>query len=183
MGEERPASSFSESDMATSWLHEAGKQKDSPAPKVFEFRPQQQTSLIGQMSCDHLRNNAPLRRGSGQRSIVVVVSMSSAGHGRAVPKLLAVTLLRSGIGKPYWQKRTLKALGLVKMHKTIIHKSTPSVTGMLSSVKELIHVRPVVFRNDVENSPNKGAFLLNNGEMFVAPSCHTVPHSTTECRL
>ena len=87
--------------------------------------------------------------------------------GNAVPKLLAVTLIRSGIGKPYWQKRTLEALGLVKMHKTIIHKNSPSVTGMLSSVRDLIHVRPVVFRTDVENSPNKGAFFLDNGEVFV----------------
>lgn len=89
--------------------------------------------------------------------------------GKAVPKLLAVTLIRSGISKPYWQKRTLKALGLVKMHKTIIHKNAPSVTGMLSSVKELIQVRPVVFRSDLENSPNKGAFFLDNGEVFVHP--------------
>jgi len=90
--------------------------------------------------------------------------------GRAVPKLLAVTLIRSGIGKPFWQKRTLKALGLTKMHKTIIHKNTPSVAGMLSSVKELINVRPVVFRSDIENSPNGGSFFLDNAQIFVDPS-------------
>ena len=95
----------------------------------------------------------------------------------AVPKLLAVTLIRSGIGKPYWQKRTLRALGLVKMHKIIIHKNSPSVTGMLSSVKELIQVRPVSFRNDLENSPNKGAFFLDNGEVFVDPQ--TIPSRVT----
>ena len=89
---------------------------------------------------------------------------------KAVPKLLAVTLIRSSISKPYWQKRTLKALGLVKMHKTIIHKNSQSVTGMLASVKEHIHVRPVVFRTDIENSPNKRAFFLDNGEVFVEPS-------------
>ena len=93
--------------------------------------------------------------------------------GKEVPKLLAVTLIRSGISKPYWQKRTLEALGLVKMHKTIIHKNTQSVTGMLSSVKELVHVRPLVLRSDLENSPNKAAFLLDNGEAFVEqPSPH-----------
>ena len=102
--------------------------------------------------------------------------------GKAVPKVLAVTLIRSGIGKPYWQKRTLKALGLVKIHKTIIHKNIPSVVGMLSAVKELIHVRPVVFRYDFENSPNKGAFLLHNGEVFIDPSDLTAPDSHVDCQ-
>ena len=102
--------------------------------------------------------------------------------GKAVPRLLAVTLIRSGIGKPYWQKRTLEALGLVKMHKAIIHKNSPSVTGMLASVKDLIHVRPVVFRTDVENSPNEGAFFLDNGEVFVGPH-QSLPssHTPEEC--
>lgn len=103
----------------------------------------------------------------------------SAGNA-AVPKLLAVTLIRSGIGKPYWQKRTLKALGLVKMHKMIVHKNAPSVVGMLSSVKDLIQVRPVVFRYDIENSPNKGSFLLHNGEMFIDPSELPVTCSTAD---
>ena len=87
--------------------------------------------------------------------------------GKEIPKLLAVTLVRSGIGKPYWQRRTLEALGLVKRHKTIIHKNSESVVGMLSSVKELVHVRPVVLRTDLENSPNRDTFLLDNGEVFV----------------
>ena len=97
--------------------------------------------------------------------------------GKEIPKLLAVTLIRSGISKPYWQKRTLKALGLVKMHKTIVHKNTPSVVGMLSSVKELVHVSPVVLRSDLENSPNMGTFFLDNGEAFVDPSS---PENTPE---
>lgn len=126
-----------------------------------------QTHLIGPKSCDTLSINAHLLRGSVQKVGGSSHIMMSAG--KAVPKLLAVTLIRSGISKPYWQKRTLKALGLVKMHKTIIHKNTPSVTGMLSSVKELIQVRPVVFRSDLENSPNKGAFFLDNGEVFAPP--------------
>lgn len=87
---------------------------------------------------------------------------------KAVPKLHAVTLIRSGIGRPYWQKRTLEALGLKKLHRTRIHKNTPSVNGMLASVKELIKVRPVVFRTDLENSPIPGQeFFLDNGHFFI----------------
>ncbi len=86
---------------------------------------------------------------------------------QAIPKLHAVTLIRSGIGKPYWQKRTLEALGLTKLHKTMIHKNTESINGMLLSVKELVKVQPIVFRTDLENSPTGGEVLLGNGQFFV----------------
>ena len=87
---------------------------------------------------------------------------------RLPSKLHAVTLIRSGIGRPYWQKRTLEALGLTKLHKTVIHKNAPSVNGMLASVKELIKVQPVVFRMDIEKSPIAGQeFFQNNGQLFI----------------
>ncbi len=88
---------------------------------------------------------------------------------QSVPQLHAVTLVRSGISKPYWQKRTLQALGFTKLHQTIIHKNTPSINGMLASVKELIKVQPVVFRTDFENSPNGKDFLAHNGHYFIDP--------------
>ena len=93
--------------------------------------------------------------------------MSSKELSKVVPKLWAVTLTRSGIGRPYWQKRTLKALKLTKMHKTVIHKNTPSMNGHLASVKELITIQPIYVRTDLENSPNKGEFLSDNGHFFV----------------
>lgn len=95
--------------------------------------------------------------------------MSSSGKKAAelVAKLNAVTLVRSPIRRPYWQKRTLKALKLTKMHKTIIHKNTPSLNGQLASVKELIKVQPVFIRTDLENSPSGGEFFLDNGSFFM----------------
>lgn len=93
--------------------------------------------------------------------------MSSSKARKLIPKLHAVTLIRSGIGRPFWQKRTLKALKLTKMHKTVIHKNTPSMNGHLASVKELIKVQPVFVRTDIEKSPSGGEFLLDNGEFFV----------------
>lgn len=90
---------------------------------------------------------------------------------KKVPNMLhAVTLIRSGIGRPYWQKRTLQALGLTKMHKPIIHKNTASVNAMLASVKELIKVEPIYFRTDLQNSPSGGEFMLDNGQVFIDPS-------------
>lgn len=87
---------------------------------------------------------------------------------KVVPKLHVVRLIRSGIGKPYWTKRTLEALGLTKMHRRVVHKNTPSVNGMLMAVKEHIEVQPVVVRTDLENSPTGGEYLLDNGQYFIS---------------
>lgn len=98
----------------------------------------------------------------------VAKKMSSPSKAaKLVPKLHAVTLIRSGIGRPYWQKRTLKALKLTKMHKTVIHKNTPSMNGQLASVKELIKVEPVVIRTDLDKSPSRGEFFQDNAHFFI----------------
>ncbi len=88
----------------------------------------------------------------------------------AVHKLHAVTLVRSGIGRPRWEKKTLKALSLDKLHKTVIHKNTATVNSHLASVKGLIKVQPVVFRNDMCNSPTGNTFFLDNAQFFVPGS-------------
>jgi large subunit ribosomal protein L30 len=62
---------------------------------------------------------------------------------KAVHKLHAVSLIKSGIRQPWWEKRTLKALGLTRLHKVVIHKNIPAVNGLLRSVKHLIDVKPV----------------------------------------
>ena len=85
----------------------------------------------------------------------------------SVPKLFAVTLIRSRISRPWWTKQTLDALGLKKLRKTVIHKNTPSVNGLLGKVKDMVEIKPVIFRNDLENSPSKGEILLDNGEFFI----------------
>jgi large subunit ribosomal protein L30 len=55
-------------------------------------------------------------------------------------KKLKVTLVRSPIGNPEPQKRTVKALGLRRMHQTIIHNDTPALRGMLDKVRHLVEV-------------------------------------------
>ena len=67
-----------------------------------------------------------------------------------IPKLFAVTLIRSGIRQPFWEKRTLKALGLTKLHKTVIHKNSPSVNGQLNAVKHLISIKPLDVVSNME---------------------------------
>jgi large subunit ribosomal protein L30 len=55
-------------------------------------------------------------------------------------KLVRVTLVKSPIGYNISQKRTVKALGLRKMHQTVEHKDTPSFRGMVAKVSHLIQL-------------------------------------------
>ena len=48
--------------------------------------------------------------------------------------------VRSRIGRPKDQKRTLDALGLRKINSVVEHKSTPQILGMINKVKHLITV-------------------------------------------
>lgn len=89
-------------------------------------------------------------------------------EGRIVSKLFAVTLRRSRIGRPWWIRRTLDSLGLKKTQQTVICKNTPSVNGQLKQIKDMIKVTPVVFRTDIENSPNGGEMLLDNGHFYIS---------------
>ena len=53
---------------------------------------------------------------------------------------LKVTLVKSPIGFPEPQKRTVRALGLNRMHQTVEHKDTPALRGMLNSVIHLLQI-------------------------------------------
>ena len=69
-------------------------------------------------------------------------------------KLHMVTLLGSGIRRPYWEKRILKKLGLVKRLKTVVLKNTPDVNKDLEMIKTLIEVRPIIIK-EKENGRNE----------------------------
>lgn len=56
---------------------------------------------------------------------------------------LRVTLRRSPIGFAERQKRTIRALGLGRMHKTVVHPDNPQVRGMVNAVKHLVTVETV----------------------------------------
>ena len=53
---------------------------------------------------------------------------------------IKVKLVKSRIGAPIDQKRTLDALGLRKMNKVVEHEATPSILGMINKVKHLVAV-------------------------------------------
>jgi large subunit ribosomal protein L30 len=53
---------------------------------------------------------------------------------------LRVTLIKSGIGYAQDQKKTLRALGLNRLNKSVLHNDSSSVRGMLNKVRHLIRV-------------------------------------------
>jgi large subunit ribosomal protein L30 len=54
-----------------------------------------------------------------------------------------VTQIKSGIGRPERQKRTLLALGLRKPHATVEHEGTAQVLGMIKKVLHLVKVEEI----------------------------------------
>ena len=58
-------------------------------------------------------------------------------------KKLRITQVRSRIGHPADQKRTLDALGLRKMNKQREVVATPQILGMIDKVKHLIKVEEI----------------------------------------
>jgi large subunit ribosomal protein L30 len=56
---------------------------------------------------------------------------------------IRITQVKSKIGRPEKQKRTILALGLKKMNQTIEHEVTPQVMGMVKKVEHLLKVEEV----------------------------------------
>ncbi len=57
--------------------------------------------------------------------------------------MLEITLKKSPIGRVPAHRRTVKALGLTRLNKTVRLKETPAVVGMVRQVGYLLHVRRV----------------------------------------
>ena len=56
---------------------------------------------------------------------------------------LKITQVRSTIRRIEKQKRTIRALGLRRMHQTVVHEDSPQLRGMLRSVAHLVSVEEV----------------------------------------
>ena len=53
---------------------------------------------------------------------------------------IKIKQIKSRIGRPKDQKRTLDALGLRKMNQEVEHNATPQILGMVRKIKHLITV-------------------------------------------
>lgn len=56
---------------------------------------------------------------------------------------LKIRQIRSTIGRKEPQKRTIKALGLGKINRTVTHEATPQIRGMVKSVIHLVTVEEI----------------------------------------
>ncbi len=60
-----------------------------------------------------------------------------------MPKKLAITQVRSGVGRKFKHRRTLVALGFKKHQQTVVHDDSPALRGMLRQVHYLVQVNEV----------------------------------------
>jgi large subunit ribosomal protein L30 len=61
--------------------------------------------------------------------------MSEHGTGT-----LRITLIRSTIGRPADQGRTITSLGLRKLNSSVERQDSPSIRGMVNKVRHLVRV-------------------------------------------
>ena len=55
-------------------------------------------------------------------------------------KQLHITLKRSLIASLPKQRKTAQALGLTKLHKTVVKNDTPTIRGMINVISHLVEV-------------------------------------------
>lgn len=53
---------------------------------------------------------------------------------------IKIKQVKSRIGAPEDQKRTLDALGLRKLNRVVEHENTPAILGMVDKVKHLVTI-------------------------------------------
>jgi large subunit ribosomal protein L30 len=58
-------------------------------------------------------------------------------------KKVKITQIKSQIGRPERQKRTLEALGLGKISSSSEHELTPQIAGMIAKVSHLVKVEEI----------------------------------------
>lgn len=54
---------------------------------------------------------------------------------------IEVKLVRSPIGRPEKHRKILKALGLTRMHRPVIHQANPAIAGAVKKVIHLVEIR------------------------------------------
>jgi large subunit ribosomal protein L30 len=56
---------------------------------------------------------------------------------------LKITWVRSGIGAKDHHERTIRALGLHRLHEAVLQNDTPPIRGMIHSVDFMVRVEEV----------------------------------------
>tara|TARA_B100000686_G_C16351038_1_gene742852 strand:+ start:114 stop:293 length:180 start_codon:yes stop_codon:yes gene_type:complete len=53
---------------------------------------------------------------------------------------LSITQVRSAIGRSQKQQGTIRALGIRRLHQTVVQNDTPQIRGMIAKVVHLVSV-------------------------------------------
>jgi large subunit ribosomal protein L30 len=79
--------------------------------------------------------------------------------------VLRITLVRSTIGRPADQGRTVASLGLRKLNATVERPDNPSIRGMVTKIRHLVEVEELAATSGtVENSkPTKNERKAKSG--------------------
>lgn len=56
---------------------------------------------------------------------------------------IKITQVKSGIDRPEYQKRTLKALGLRKISHSVEKETNSAILGMVNAIKHLVKVENI----------------------------------------
>ena len=56
---------------------------------------------------------------------------------------LKIRQTRSTIGRGIGQKKTVRALGIRRLHQVVVHNDTPQIRGMIAKVSHLLEVEEV----------------------------------------
>lgn len=56
-------------------------------------------------------------------------------------KKVSIQQVRSVIGRPLDQKRTIEALGLGKINRIVVKEINPQIDGMINKVRHLVTVK------------------------------------------
>jgi large subunit ribosomal protein L30 len=70
---------------------------------------------------------------------------------------LKITLVRSPIGYSKRQKRTVEALGLRRLHQSVLKPDNPAIRGMVRKISHLVTVEVVADNAVTEEAANVSA--------------------------
>jgi large subunit ribosomal protein L30 len=74
---------------------------------------------------------------------------------------LKITWTKSYIGKPENQRRVIHALGLRRLHHTVVHGDTPTIRGMVHKVQHLLSVEELA---EPAQTPRRRTRRARSGE-------------------
>ena len=70
--------------------------------------------------------------------------------------VLRITLIRSTIGRPADQGRTVASLGLRRLNATVERPNNPSIRGMVTKIRHLVEVEEVPAASWPAENGNQG---------------------------